>query len=304
MIKWTKQGLLYSHPKNFSHASHPCVSHIKDNIFLLAFSSRKKNQSHIFLSKIRINNQYQVEIIEDPKLALSPSKPGYFDSEGLLCCCIIKHNKKYYLYYTGWQNIQSGLWHCDTGRAILDEKKLEIKREFEGPIFGRDKHNPIFAAATTILVKNNKWVSWYNKGISWDKKGKNWHPRYGIHYATSKDGVNWISHPKQIIPFINKYEHSFGRPTVIKINRKFHMWFAHRGTKKYSTYRIGYASSSDGKKWLRDDDKSGIGVSSNKNDWDSESICYPYVFEYKKKRFMLYNGNNYGQSGFGYAIEK
>ena len=82
------------------------------------------------------------------------------------------------------------------------------------------------------------------------------------------------------------------------------MWFAHRGTKKYSTYRIGYASSSDGKKWLREDHKSGISTSSNKNDWDSESICYPYVFEYKNKRLMLYNGNNYGQSGFGYAIEK
>jgi len=82
------------------------------------------------------------------------------------------------------------------------------------------------------------------------------------------------------------------------------MWFAHRGTKDYVTYRIGFATSKDGKKWLREDEKAGITISKNKNDWDGESICYPYIFEYKNKKFLLYNGNNYGLTGFGYAIEK
>ena len=304
MINWEKKGLLFTNPNGFSHASHPCVSHIENNKFLIAFSSRKNSQSHIFLSKILIDDEFKIKIFEEPKLALSPSQPGFFDSEGLLSCCMVYNNKKYFLYYTGWQNIQAGLWHCDTGRAIIDEKKLIAIRQFDGPIFGRDKHNPIFAAATTIEVNNNKWVSWYNKGISWTKKNDSWYPRYGIHYATSEDGINWTSYPGQIIPFLDDYEHSFGRPTVIKIDGTYHMWFAHRGTKDYSTYRIGFATSKDGKKWLREDEKAGITISKNKNDWDGESICYPYVFEYKNKKFLLYNGNNYGLTGFGYAIEK
>ena len=48
------------------------------------------------------------------------------------------------------------------------------------------------------------------------------------------------------------------------------------------------------------DKKAGINVS--KNGWDSESIEYPFVFNYKKKKMMLYNGNNFGKTGFGYAV--
>ena len=31
-------------------------------------------------------------------------------------------------------------------------------------------------------------------------------------------------------------------------------------------------------------------------------ISYPCVFDYKGKRYMLYNGNDYGKSGFGIAV--
>lgn len=304
MIKWKKISRILINPgKSFTHASHPCVIEIGKNTYVLAFSSRKKMRSHIFLSKIKIIDN-KIKFIKKPRMALSPSKPGYFDSEGLLSCCMVKNKKKIYLYYTGWQNIQSGLWHCDTGRAIIDEKKLTAKREFDGPIFGRDKDNPIFAAATTVFIDKNKWISWYNSGIKWTKKKNTWHPLYGIHYATSNDGIKWKSYPGLIIPLKNKYEHSFGRPTVIKNKNIFHMWFAYRGSKKFSTYRIGYAFSKDGRKWIRKDSKSGIDVSKNKNDWDGDAVTYPYVFQNRGKLIMLYNGNNYGLSGFGYAIEE
>ena len=38
--------------------------------------------------------------------------------------------------------------------------------------------------------------------------------------------------------------------------------------------------------------------------WDSEMIEYPFVFEHKNKRYMLYNGNHYGKTGFGIAVQK
>jgi len=31
-------------------------------------------------------------------------------------------------------------------------------------------------------------------------------------------------------------------------------------------------------------------------------ICYPYVFDHAGSRYMLYNGNGYGRTGFGIAI--
>jgi len=31
-------------------------------------------------------------------------------------------------------------------------------------------------------------------------------------------------------------------------------------------------------------------------------IEYPYVFYHKEKRYMLYNGNGFGKTGFGLAV--
>ena len=58
--------------------------------------------------------------------------------------------------------------------------------------------------------------------------------------------------------------------------------------------------SRDGKEGIRKDELSGIDVS--ESGWDSEMICYPFVFKYNGVKFMLYNGNGYGRTGFGYAV--
>jgi hypothetical protein len=56
----------------------------------------------------------------------------------------------------------------------------------------------------------------------------------------------------------------------------------------------------DGDNWVRKDDESGIDVSAE--GWDSQMICYPFVMDHKGERYMLYNGNGYGRTGFGVAI--
>ena len=68
--------------------------------------------------------------------------------------------------------------------------------------------------------------------------------------------------------------------------------FSHRG----SAYRIGYAESQDGIHWKRLDADCQIDVS--KSGWDSDMIEYPFVFDKKGKRYMLYYENSYGKTGF------
>jgi hypothetical protein len=63
---------------------------------------------------------------------------------------------------------------------------------------------------------------------------------------------------------------------------------------------MGYAESVNGQEWVRIDDKVGLDVSPD-SDWDSEMIEYPFVFDHKGQRYMLYNGNGYGRTGFGIA---
>lgn len=297
-----KKGLLFEpNMPSYTHGSHPCIIHIKDDTFIVAFTCRDSNQkSHIFLSYAEVSNG-KVELKGEPKVALTPGEPGYFDCDGVISGCFIKNNGVTYLYYVGWQNLPDGLWLCDTGRTILDVDNFTLRKEFPGPVLGRDKTNPLFAAATAFFItEDEQWHTWYNSGLSWQKTKNGWHHQYGIHHAISTDGIDWTCEPEHIIPFADEYEYAFGRPSVVYWNNLFHMWFAHRASKDIATYRIGFASSKDGLTWDRNDAIAGIDVSDT--GWDSEMICYPCVFQHKKYKYMLYNGNNYGETGFGYAL--
>ena len=77
------------------------------------------------------------------------------------------------------------------------------------------------------------------------------------------------------------------------------MWFSYR-TGRGTPYQIGYASSDDGNNWDFRPDKSGINISPA--GWDSEMIEYPFVFDHEGDRFLIYNGNGFGKTGFGLAI--
>lgn len=298
---WKKVGLVYEpNMPGFTHGSHPCAIHYKDDIFVVAFTCRDaERKSHVFLSYATISDG-QVSLTGSPKIALFSGEAGTFDCDGVISVCLIEHNDQHYLYYVGWQNLPEGLWICDTGRAKLDAVNLTLTKEFLGPVLGRDKSNPLFAAGTAFHITNGVWHTWYNSGIKWEKTDQGWHHHYGIHHAQSTNGIDWVCDPGLCLPFADEYEYAFGRPSVYYCDGIYFMWFAHRATKDIATYRIGFASSRDGLKWDRNDALAGIDVSAE--GWDSEMICYPYIFEHCGRMYMLYNGNGYGRTGFGLAV--
>jgi predicted GH43/DUF377 family glycosyl hydrolase len=94
-------------------------------------------------------------------------------------------------------------------------------------------------------------------------------------------------------------------PTVFELDGKFHMYFCYRQAYGFrqnsrSAYRLGYAYSSDMKNWVRDDDNAGIAVADD--GWDSQMQCYPHTFHMDGNVYMLYNGNEFGRTGFGLAV--
>ena len=74
-------------------------------------------------------------------------------------------------------------------------------------------------------------------------------PRYNIKIAISKNGKDWERLNKTAINFKNKNENALARPCVIKLENKYFMWFSNKG----KNYRTGFAHSTDGLKWKRDD---------------------------------------------------
>lgn len=314
MITWHKKGLLFSPPTNdeWSHGSHPCIVHLDQDDFLIAFSRRDHNShSHIFTCRARVTGT-AIELITEPRIELSPGGKGYFDSDGVISASFIRNNDETYLYYVGWQNLPDTLWICDTGRAKYNRETECFEKEFPGPVLGRDKDNPLFAAATAFTIKSDgEWYALYNSGIKWEQQDsvamgtERFKHSYGLYIARSRDGIDWISdRSRMAIPFRDEYEYAFGRPSAIKYKGSYHVWFACRATQDIDAYRMGYAVSDDFLTWVRNDEASGIDVSQNPSDWDHEMICYPSVFEHRGTVFMLYNGNNYGETGFGYAVSR
>jgi hypothetical protein len=82
---------------------------------------------------------------------------------------------------------------------------------------------------------------------------------------------------------------------VIRTAAGYEMWFCVRGDR----YRLGVARSEDGLTWERRGEPAGLSPSSD--GWDSEMMAYPHPFEHRGRRYVVYNGNGFGRTGFGWA---
>ena len=47
-----------------------------------------------------------------------------------------------------------------------------------------------------------------------------------------------------------------------------------------------------------------VGIARSQAGWDATMMEYCYIYRHAGKRYMLYNGNGFGGSGFGYADEE
>jgi hypothetical protein len=137
---------------------------------------------------------------------------------------------------------------------------------------------------------------WYVSGTGWTEGVRPQH-HYHIKYAESGDGIHWTRDGRVAIDYAGPEEYAIARPCVLKQGSLYRMWFSARG----QAYRLGYAESYDGISWARKDADGGLVPSDG--DWDSEMIAYPLVFEHSGRLHMLYNGNGYGRSGVGYAVQ-
>ena len=98
---------------------------------------------------------------------------------------------------------------------------------------------------------------------------------------------------------------AIGNHTVLFEDGIYKMYYSYRKvTKDYRTnhktaYKLGYAISTDGVKFTPRNDL--FEVRGKREQWEIVMNAYPRIFDYKKRRYLFYNGNGFGKSGFGYA---
>lgn len=296
-MKWKKFGQLYfcSPIDDYlkTHASNPLPVILKDDVYRVFFSGRDKdNKSSIGYVDIDILTQKVIKSCHSVIFKHGGSNSFY--SHGVSIGNLYSVGKKEYIQFMAWKISKNNHWRGDIGRLRV-ENKSELYIDPETVFIGTDEEDQISLSYSWVMFDEGVYKMWYGSTISWGSS--NGEMIHVIKYAVSPDGKIWEK-KGVAIPFEVGVAQAFSRPTVVRDKDGYHMWFSYRsgdGTK----YRIGYAFSLNGIDWKRKND-SGIDIS--ESGWDSEMICYPFVFDHKGKRYMLYNGNDYGKTGFGLAV--
>jgi len=306
---WNKVNLIYNvkgeYDWNKSHAQVPVADILTDRIRIYYATRNVKGQSNVSFIEVDKENPEKI-LFENPKPLLELGNIGTFDDSGIMPSSIITIGSKKFLYYIGWTTRQTVPFQNAIGLAISEDEGLTFNKISEGPIISVNHIEPYFSGTGYVIQDNGIFKMWYLSCVKWELIDNRPEPIYNIKYAESSDGINWKQTGAVAIE-LNDDEGGLVSASVIKIDNIYKMWFGKRKKKDYrdnsaNSYRIGYAESIDGINWLRKDDMAGIDISNS--GWDSEMISYPYVFKNQNNLFILYNGNGFGKTGFGYGIWK
>jgi hypothetical protein len=252
-----------------------------------------------------------VDVIEfdpaDPQATMRRSREpvltlgelGTFDDNGVMPCSVVHDGDDILLYYVGWNPRSTVRFSFYSGLAVSRDGGETFLRYSRAPILQRTDREPFVNASPMVIRDGALWRMYYVSGEGWINPDL---PKYDIKYAESRDGRIWHREGRVAVGFDQPGEHALARPCVIKDGTVYRMWFAKKGADAAlgHNYRMGYAESADGVNFVRRDEHSGLDVSAT--GWDSEMVCYGFVFEYDGRKYMAYNGNTYGHDGFGLAV--
>lgn len=269
-MKWKKLAHFMPEIAGMTHAAMP--TYFEGQLY---FSPRDRvNRSYIYRADFNLTTLK----LGAPELVVEPGRPGDFDDSGAMVSWIERDGPRVLMYFIGWNLGVTVPFRNSIGLVVNDEKLF-------GPILDRSQMNPVFVASCCAL-------RWYVSGLGW----RNMNPARPFSVKPAYHIVNGHPHSPAITFKNLDTEWAIARPCVIR-GHGYEMWYCYRGDE----YRLGYAASRDGIQWTRFDEQMGINLG-QLGDFDDKAQCYPFVFDADGKRFMFYNGNGYGRTGFGLAV--
>ena len=301
-MKWNKRGLIYAPSGDLwwarSYALLPTAEVIGESIIRVYFASLDDNRfGRIGYVDLDADAPERV-LYETTDPILDIGELGLFDDSGVNPSCLVKVGARKYLYYIGWQRCERVPYMLFTGLAISHDDGLSFKKHSRTPVLDRNDDEPFSRSAPFVLVEDDILKMWYWSCIEWSQGKTGVRYNNVIRHATSKDGIRWNAYNHVCIAPDFNDEYAVGRPCVIRDGQLYSMWYSIRSFS--NLYMIGYAESEDGLHWVRKDAE--VGIDKSETGWDSEMICYPCVVNVKGRRYMFYNGNRHGSTGFGYAV--
>jgi hypothetical protein len=297
-MAWRRLGLVLAPRRigdwSVSHAMVPFVRRRDDGLELWFSARDAAGRSHTGRAALSLDgDRAHVEPHERP--LLGPGALGAFDDSGAMGASVVEGPEGLHLYYIGWQLGVTVPFRTNVGCALSTDGGETFERVSRGPVVGCTDADPFLATSPWVLRENGGWRMWYASGVRWEATDAGPKHYYRIVHAASEDGLRWEPTGDVCIDFADASEFAIARPSVVREDGLYRMWFSCRG----SAYRIAYAESRDGLAWERVD--AGAGLDADGDGWESRSVEYGCVFDHEGTRWMLYNGNGYGETGIGLA---
>jgi hypothetical protein len=313
-MKWEKLGQIFDFEKSpfagryASHAQSPQALVLDDRVRIY-FSTRTNDVPGKFLSHVQYvdYDRNLKTIIGHSKHEVIPfGKLGCFDEHGIFPLSPTKVGDKIYGYTNGISRRVSVAVETGIGFAVSSDQGRTYQKLGDGPLLSATTYEPFLVGDPFVRRFSDTFHMFYLFGEKWSEATKERPSErvYKIGHAISDDGINWQKTGKSIITDKVDENECQALPTVMQIGDRYHMYFCYRHMAGFRTeagkgYQIGYAYSDDLVNWTRDDENAGISLADE--GWDAKMMCYPNIFACNDNIYLLYNGNDFGRSGFGIA---
>lgn len=290
-----------------NYAAVPTALHRHGSEFRIYFSTRdslsRSRVGWVDISLSDTSDRIRV-VAEAAHPVLDLGDPGHFDCDGIYGTSLVPTSDGLRFYYGGWNAGLRGYFYSSVGMAISRDGGESFERYSAAPILGRDEVDPWACLAPCVLqTSESLWMMWYVSGKRmWHDADGELRSQYDVKTATSVDGVTWKKSNRSAIS-LRDDETNIGRPSVIVSDNGFEAWYSYVDVKSQQ-YQIGYGRSLDGMTFDRADNaaEAAIAPTGNPADWDGLAVAYPNLLLHQGRRYLLYNGNSNGASGFGIAV--
>jgi hypothetical protein len=295
---WLRLGHVYAPQGDIgemvSHAAYPTPLVLDGQVVRIYFSPRDaQNRSSIAFVDVALDGRRFALVAPPTGPLLSPGPRGAFDDSGVTVSCVLAEAELISVWYLGWSLGTTVPFRNFIGLAT-GTRDSGLQRVSPAPILDRDRHDPFTLGYPWVLPNDSGYVMWYGSHLGWGTEWLSMH--HAIKIARSADGIDWQRNGKVVLAPAGADEYAVSRPCVLRDPDCLRMWYSRR----FTTYRLGYAESADGISWLRRDD--ALKIVGQPGSWETDSMEYATVFDCGGRRYMLYNGNGYGRSGLGLAI--
>jgi len=277
--------------RTISHASNPVVVPLCETLCRLFFNARdERNRSEVYSLDFDISTFKVVEGSLKQQLGVGLSTPSYC-RDGISLGSYFELNSKKYLGFMGWHVPAGQHWVGEIGLLELDDR-LNVVELGRSPWIPISDEDPISLSYPEVTFENDRTFVWYGTTKSWDAgNGEMLH----VIERSEISPTGKVSKTHTTVDFVLGKAQAFSRPSFVKFQNVNLLGYSVRGNS--DKYRIAIREVTYSDSYCNFE--SAFSFEPEGSDWESEMVEYPFLFKFKEKLYMFYNGNGYGKTGIG-----